>query len=125
MALQSSGPISFRDLNIELGNSPTSQLDIRTAANEFGLSTPDAMNEFYGLAVTPPTTTYYLLNRCTSGPSEYTSINPAAGIGQRYSLFAGGAPIFYTYGGTFLDSPSPPLGFNGSIQIVFGQTGCP
>lgn len=51
MALQSSGSISFRDLNQELGNSLSSQLDMRTAASEFGLGTPDSMGEFYGLSL--------------------------------------------------------------------------
>lgn len=60
MPLPSSGPISFADLNEELGNASTSQLDMDSAAIEFNLTKPHGMDEFYGLSITttkPPTTT--------------------------------------------------------------------
>ena len=53
MTLQNSGPISFCDINDELGNNTTDTLDLRSASASFSLSTPDSMDEFYGLALDP------------------------------------------------------------------------
>lgn len=47
MALPQSGEISFSDLNSDMGNSTTAQLDISTAASYYGLSAPHSMDEFY------------------------------------------------------------------------------
>ena len=70
------------------------------------------------------TYTYYQLNACNGGASAWTRIAPTLGTGQRYILPSSG--VFYTYNGT---SQGPqtniPGGYNGSIQIVSGQTGCP
>lgn len=52
MPLPTSGQISFADLNSELGNASTSQLDLDTAAIEFSIPTkPHGMDEFYGLTL--------------------------------------------------------------------------
>jgi len=53
MTLQNSGPISFGDINDELGNNTTDTLDLRSASASFSLSTPDSMDEFYGLSLDP------------------------------------------------------------------------
>jgi hypothetical protein len=69
--------------------------------------------------------TYYQLNSCNGGASAWTRIAPTLGNGQRYIL-PSSTPVFYTYNG---NSQGPqtniPSGYNGSIQIVSGQTGCP
>jgi len=49
-------PISFGDLNDEIGNNTTDELDIDTAATFFGLSKPHGMDEFAGLYNTPAPT---------------------------------------------------------------------
>jgi len=53
MALPSSGnPISFSQMNDELGNSSTATLDLEDAAeNGFGLSKPHGMDEMFGLSL--------------------------------------------------------------------------
>ena len=57
MALPASGDISFRDINIELGNPENAQLDLESAAISFEIPTrPHGMNEFFGKAITPPPT---------------------------------------------------------------------
>tara|TARA_R100000278_G_scaffold58624_1_gene48164 strand:+ start:5604 stop:6203 length:600 start_codon:yes stop_codon:yes gene_type:complete len=53
MTLQNSGPISFGDINDELGNNTTDTLDLRSASASFSLTTPDSMDEFYGLSLDP------------------------------------------------------------------------
>lgn len=69
--------------------------------------------------------TYYQLNACDGSAGAWTRIAPTLGSGQRY-IFPTSTPIFYTYNG---NSQGPqtniPGGYNGSIQIVSGQTGCP
>ena len=54
MPLPSSGnPISFDDLNSEIGNAAETELDLETAAEEFSINTrPHGMNEFHGLSLT-------------------------------------------------------------------------
>lgn len=59
MALQSSGAISFADLNTELGNGATDPINLLSAAADFGIDTDETnwsdnvagigMDEFYGL----------------------------------------------------------------------------
>jgi len=59
MALQSSGAISFADLNTELGNSATDPINLQSAAADFGIDINATnwsdnvagigMDEFYGL----------------------------------------------------------------------------
>lgn len=66
--------------------------------------------------------TYYQLNACNGGPAAWTKINPVLGIGQRYVL-PGMSPVFYYYNG--INQTTLPAGYNGSIQIVSGQTYCP
>lgn len=62
MALPVSGPISFRDFNIELRNqeparAENAQIDLESAAVAFEIPTrPHGMNEFYGQSITPPPT---------------------------------------------------------------------
>lgn len=62
-------PISFNDLNIELGNNGDDTLDMDTAASEFGLEIPHGMNEFWDLSllesasyITPGITSYQFPN---------------------------------------------------------------
>lgn len=72
------------------------------------------------LVATPAT--YYQLNNCSGGAAAWTKIAPTLGVGQRYVL-PSGSPVFYTYNG--INQTTLPAGYNGSIQIVSGQTGCP
>lgn len=61
MALQASGPISFADINTEIGNTSTAQLDLQSAGQTFELDVDAStwsdsvfglgMNEFYGLDI--------------------------------------------------------------------------
>jgi hypothetical protein len=66
--------------------------------------------------------TYYQLNNCSGGAAAWTKITPTLGSGQRYIL-PSMSPTYYTYGG--VSQTTLPAGYNGSIQIVVGQTGCP
>lgn len=69
--------------------------------------------------------TFYELAGCGSVPTAWTRVEPTAGTGQRYVLY-GSEDTFYTYTGTSQGPQSNyPSGFNGSIQRVDGQTGCP
>jgi hypothetical protein len=49
MALPTSGPISFADLNTDRGIAATTQVDLRAAALSYGFVTPDSMDEFYNV----------------------------------------------------------------------------
>lgn len=69
-----------------------------------------------------PVYTYYQLNECSGGAAAWTRINPVLGLGQRYVL-PSGSPVFYYYNG--ISQSTLPAGYNGSIQIVSGQTYCP
>lgn len=53
MTLQNSGPISFGDINGEMNNNTNDTLDLRSASATFNLTTPDSMDEFYGLSLDP------------------------------------------------------------------------
>lgn len=66
--------------------------------------------------------TYYQLNHCSGGAAAWTKITPTLGLGQRYVL-PGVSPVFYYYNG--ISQTTLPAGYNGSIQIVAGQTYCP
>lgn len=70
----------------------------------------------------PTVYTYYQLNHCSGGPQAWTKILPVLGLGQRYVL-PGVSPVFYYYNG--ISQTTLPAGYNGSIQIVSGQTYCP
>ena len=61
MALPGSGnPISFNQINTELGNSSTNaNLSLRAASNTFGESTPDSISELYGKAFNTTFTTTF------------------------------------------------------------------
>jgi hypothetical protein len=72
------------------------------------------------LVATPAT--YYQLNNCSGGAAAWTKIAPTLGVGQRYIL-PSMSPTYYTYSG--VSQTTLPAGYNGSIQIVSGQTGCP
>jgi hypothetical protein len=72
------------------------------------------------LVATPAT--YYQLNHCSGGPAAWTKIAPTLGVGQRYIL-PSMSPTYYTYSG--VSQTTLPAGYNGSIQIVVGLTGCP
>ena len=51
MALPSAGnPISFKQINTEIGNSAEATLDLETAAETFGDTKPHGMNELLGLS---------------------------------------------------------------------------
>jgi hypothetical protein len=69
----------------------------------------------------PPVYTYYELNNCSGGPVAWTRIFPVLGTGQRYILPS--SSVFYTYSGN--SQSTLQSGYNGSIQIVVGLTGCP
>ena len=71
------------------------------------------------LVATPAT--YYQLNNCSGGAVAWTKITPTLGNGQRYILPS--SMVYYTYNG--ISQTTLPAGYNGSIQIVSGQTGCP
>lgn len=71
--------------------------------------------------VSPPYT-YYQLYNCSGGAQAWTKITPVLGTGQRYVL-PSSTPVFYYYTGT--SQTTLPSGYNGSIQIVSGQTYCP
>jgi len=68
--------------------------------------------------------TYYQLTSCNGAAAAWTRIAPTLGTGQRYILPSN--TTYYYYNGT---SQGPqtniPSGYNGSIQIVSGQTYCP
>lgn len=49
MPLPTSGPISFQDLNTDRGIGTTTQSDLRSTANAYGLTAPDGMDEFYNV----------------------------------------------------------------------------
>ena len=66
--------------------------------------------------------TYYQLNNCSGGAAAWTKITPTLGTGQRYIL-PSGSPTYYYYNG--ISQTTLPAGYNGSIQIVSGQTYCP
>ncbi len=72
------------------------------------------------LVATPAT--YYQLNNCSGGAAAWTKVAPALGFGQRYIL-PGFPVVYYWYNG--MSQTTLPAGFNGSIQIVSGQTYCP
>ena len=76
MAIKSSGPISFEEINDELGNSSTAQLDLETAASNFSgirdTETTDGygalaieMREFYGKSYSAGSGTYGTRNAHT------------------------------------------------------------
>lgn len=69
-----------------------------------------------------PAYTYYQLTNCSGGAQAWTKITPVLGTGQRYVL-PSITPVFYYYTGT--SQTTLPSGYNGSIQIVSGQTYCP
>lgn len=54
MPLQASGQISFSNIATEL-DLASSNLSLRSMSSTAGKSVPDAVSEFYGFAVTPPT----------------------------------------------------------------------
>ena len=87
------------------------------------------VNECYVPPTTTTTTTactttrYYALNSCSGGATAYTTIAPG-GANQQYVL-PYPSTSYYTYSGTYTDSCTAPSGYNGSIQIVSGQYGCP
>jgi hypothetical protein len=123
MAFPSSGEIDFDNINSESGSAFGTQVSLGHAgvtftSNTFG--TEFSINELYA----PPLVRYYGVNPCLGGSLEYTKTNPAAGVGQRYRV-PGSPDIFYTYGGTFVDQATDPIGYNVNIIIVFGSTGCP
>jgi hypothetical protein len=66
--------------------------------------------------------TYYQLTPCGAGTTAWTRVSPALGTGQRYIL---PSSTFYYYNGTSSTQSTIPSGYNGSIQIVSGQTYCP
>jgi hypothetical protein len=112
--LDASGPLSFNDLNVALGNSPTAQLDLETAAIGFSIpARPHGMDEFYGLCgpgattAPPPTTTIpptteapsffaYTVNYAPdAGSGDITSCN---GDGTNVTVYSNCSPV--TLGGS-------------------------
>jgi len=47
MTLPSSGPLSFNDINLELGNVTESEADFRVMSSAAGFIQPDSIDEFY------------------------------------------------------------------------------
>lgn len=68
-------------------------------------------------------TRYYALNSCSGGATAYTTITPG-GTNQTY-IIPYPSSQYYTYGGSYTDSCTPPSGYNSSIQIVSNVYGCP
>lgn len=67
--------------------------------------------------------TWYELNPCLGGALAYTLIFPTLGPGQQYIL-PGFPNVYYTYDGGSLFDCEQPSGYNASIQIAVGHTGC-
>lgn len=75
MPLPTSGQISFADLNTDRGFGATTEIDLRSTAQYYGLVAPDSMNEFYNVirydvyeGFTNSGLTYYFV--------PFTAINP-------------------------------------------------
>lgn len=77
--------IGFDDINEELGNSSTAELDLESASEQFGLTSPHGMNELFGLS---------LDNFATSITKSPSSIVSASASGQT-------STITYTSDGNF------------------------
>ena len=101
MALQTSGPISLNDVNVELGNSGTSQIDMNSSAvrDLFGVASGEiGMDDGYGAASYSPivatggnvTTSgnYKYHTFTTSGTFQIT--DAPAGESIEYVIVAGG-----------------------------------
>lgn len=70
---------------------------------------------------TPPIIRYYQLTNCNpGGANAYTTITPDF-TNQAYVL---PSSTYYTYNGSYVDSSTPPSGYNASIQKT-NATGCP
>jgi len=86
-------PISFEDLNLEIGNNAEDELDIDTAATFFGLSKPHGMDEFAGLSGTPSPTPSPTPAPVTPAPQTPAPTTPApqtpapAQTGQAYLYY--------------------------------------
>lgn len=68
--------------------------------------------------------TYYQLSDCLGGANQYTLIFPTLGPGQQY-VWPGAPNLYYTYTGGVIIDCTAPSGYNASIQIAAGVTGCP
>lgn len=77
--------IGFDDINEELGNNSTAELDLESASEQFGLTAPHGMNELFGLS---------LDNFATSITKSPSSIVSASAGGQT-------STITYTSDGNF------------------------
>ena len=68
MALPSSGPISFADLNVEIGNASNAQLDLESASITLGHpGAPYGINELIGVSLPQPT---YAITPSNTVPAE-------------------------------------------------------
>ena len=110
----SSGEISFEDLNDAIpGRSTQQELDLQTAATNFGDTAPHSMDELYGLTgdspafssftVTPSTTTPGRIDISwgTSGPVDTFSLKRATSIDGNGDLDENEQLVYSTNNGSF------------------------
>ena len=112
--IPSSGEISFEDLNDAIpGRSTQQELDLQTAATNFGDAAPHSMDELYGLTgdspafssftVTPSTTTPGRIDISwgTSGPVDTFSLKRATSIDGNGDLDENEQLVYSTNNGSF------------------------
>jgi len=112
--IPSSGEISFEDLNDAIpGRSTQQELDLQTAATNFGDTAPHSMDELYGLTgdspafssftVTPSTTTPGRIDISwgTSGPVDTFSLKRATSIDGNGDLDENEQLVYSTNNGSF------------------------
>jgi len=112
--IPSSGEISFEDLNDAIpGRSTQQELDLQTAATNFGDTAPHSMNELYGLtgdspafssfSVIPSTTTTGRIDISwgTSGPVNTFSLKRATSIDGNGDLDENETLVYSTNNGSF------------------------
>tara|TARA_R110000822_G_scaffold227017_1_gene359625 strand:+ start:742 stop:1122 length:381 start_codon:yes stop_codon:yes gene_type:complete len=126
MAVPNTTTFSLNDVRLELGLGATTNLVACIAAASANSYDPDyysspatSLLEFRNYAATP---TYWTLIPCAGGSTAYTRLKPAA-ASQRYINPTGA--VYYTWSGATLVTATTPSGFNGSIQRLSGQFGCP
>jgi hypothetical protein len=123
-------PISFQDINEELGNNSTAELDLESASESFGLTPPHGMNELAGLSFN--TFTYGIAG--VSGfdvQDDGTVTAPNASIGTIISrVYSSGYnsgtnkfPTVSTDTTRTVDVQvqAPPTGYSNNNQIVSGS----
>jgi hypothetical protein len=125
MPVPDTNTFSLQDVETEIAGTQYSLIDCINDADPNGYDSsyysPPATSllEFRNYDDIPR---YWALTPCLGGSTAYTRLEPPL-ANQRYILPTG--MVYYSWNGSFTDSATPPAGFNGSIQIVAGQTGCP